>query len=81
MTPATAIPVAMVHSILPLRRLTGSHKGPKLFKDVNIESGISDEDQLYDLNNDPQELHNLAEQYPDKPAQLKALLQKEKAAY
>lgn len=56
-------------------------KGPALLREVNIESGISNEDQLYDLNNDPQELHNLAKQNPDKLAQLKALLQKQKAAY
>lgn len=51
-------------------------KGPKLFKAVNIESGISDEDQLYDLNNDPQELHNMAQEFPRKVKDLKTYLDK-----
>lgn len=56
-------------------------KGPRLFKAVNIESGISKEDQLYDLNTDPQELHNLAKKNPARLAVLKNLLQKIKNAY
>ncbi|HXS55033.1 MAG TPA: arylsulfatase [Hanamia sp.] len=53
--------------------------GPALMKEVNIETGYSKEDQLYDLKNDPQEAHNLARQNPQKLEELKLLLDKIKA--
>ncbi len=53
--------------------------GPAILPGVNIESGISQEDQLYNLKNDPRELHNLARAYPQKVAELKKLLEKTKA--
>jgi len=53
--------------------------GPALMKEVNIETGYSKEDQLYDLKNDPQEEHNLARQNPQKLEELKLLLDKIKA--
>ncbi|MFT4205110.1 MAG: arylsulfatase [Chitinophagaceae bacterium] len=56
-------------------------KGIKLSKEESLESGISDEDQLYDLNNDPQELHNLVQRNPEKLLELKTLLQKRKDEY
>jgi arylsulfatase A len=53
--------------------------GPALMKDVNIETGYSNEDQLYNLKDDPKELTNLALKFPDKVKELKALLEKTKA--
>ena len=53
--------------------------GVPLMKEVNIETGFSKEDQLYNLKNDPQELNNLATKNPKKLAELKALLAKTKA--
>ena len=41
---------------------------------VEIETGNSTEPQLYNLNNDIGEKHNLAAQYPEKVKDLKALL-------
>ncbi len=55
--------------------------GPALMKAVNIESGYSKEDQLYDLKNDPQELHNLASKYPEKLLELKNLLKKTEESF
>ncbi|HET7117479.1 MAG TPA: sulfatase-like hydrolase/transferase [Hanamia sp.] len=55
--------------------------GPALMKYVNIESGYSKEDQLYNLKDDPQELHNLALKYPDKLLELKNLLKKTEDSY
>jgi arylsulfatase A len=49
-------------------------KGPALLKDVNIESGYSKIDQLYNLQDDPRELHNMATKYPEKLLELKNLL-------
>lgn len=51
-------------------------KGPKKFEDVNIESGIDGQAQLYDLEKDPGEKNNLALQYPDKVKALDVLLKK-----
>jgi hypothetical protein len=48
-------------------------------KAVNIETGYSKKDQLYNLKDDPRELKNLASKYPDKVKELKALLSKTKA--
>ncbi len=47
-------------------------------EEVNIETGYSNSDQLYDLKNDPSEKHNVAAQFPEKVKQLKALLKKVK---
>ena len=55
--------------------------GPALLKDVNIESGYSKDDQLYNLKDDPQELHNLASRSPEKLAELKNLLKKTEDSY
>jgi arylsulfatase A len=54
--------------------------GPALMKAVNIESGYSKEEQLYNLKDDPKELNNLASKFPEKLKELKALLAKTKAA-
>lgn len=53
--------------------------GPTLMEEVNIETGYSKEDQLYNLKVDPRELDNLALKYPKKVAELKALLEKVKS--
>ena len=50
--------------------------GPAVLKEVNIESGYSKEDQLYNLKDDPQELHNIAKEYPEKLLELKNILKK-----
>ena len=55
--------------------------GPALMKAVNIESGYSKEDQLYNLKDDPQELHNVAKKYPEKLLELKDLLKKTEDSY
>lgn len=55
--------------------------GEPLMVDVNIETGYSNQEQLYNLNNDPAETKNLASQYPQKVKELKALLQKEKERF
>jgi arylsulfatase A-like enzyme len=55
--------------------------GPALMTEVNIESGYSKEDQLYNLKYDPRELHNLALKNPDKLAALKNLLKKTENNY
>ncbi len=51
-------------------------QGVAVFKDVNIESGYSNQDQLYNLKDDPRELHNIAEKYPEKLLEIKNLLKK-----
>ncbi len=56
-------------------------KGRALLKDVNIESGYSNEEQLYNLKDDPQELHNFAAKNPEKLAELKNLLKKMEESY
>lgn len=55
--------------------------GPALMKEVNIETGYSKEDQLYNLKEDPQELHNVALKYPEKLAELKNILKKAEDSY
>ncbi|WP_461533190.1 sulfatase family protein [Sinomicrobium sp.] len=42
------------------------YKGPTLNEMVNIELGNADEFQLYNMNNDKAQQHNLAEQEPEK---------------
>jgi arylsulfatase A-like enzyme len=51
-------------------------KGPKVFREVDIESGIDDQPQLYDLDKDPGEKNNLAAAHPEKVKELADLLQK-----
>jgi len=51
-------------------------KGRALLKDVNVESGYSNSDQLYNLKDDPRELHNLATKFPEKVLELKNFLKK-----
>ncbi len=46
---------------------------------TQTETGLDPEDQLYDLTNDRGEKNNLATQHPDKVAELKAILDTEKA--
>lgn len=41
-------------------------KGPAVNEAVNIETGLSQEPQLYNLKEDKEELHNLAEEHPEK---------------
>lgn len=53
-------------------------KGPAIFPWVNIASGISEEDQLYNLKEDPQESVSLAKKHPEKLEELKALLKGER---
>ena len=48
-------------------------------KEVNIETGYNNEEQLYNLKDDPKELTNLALKLPGKVKELKALLEKTKA--
>jgi arylsulfatase A-like enzyme len=49
-------------------------QGPAYNKNTNIETGNHPEPQLYDLAEDPGERRNLASQFPDKVAELAALL-------
>lgn len=42
------------------------HEGPALMKEVNIETGISPEYQLYNIAKDPQQQNNIAADNPDK---------------
>lgn len=51
-------------------------KGPALMGAVNIETGYSVQDQLYNLKKDPGERVNLAPKYPQRVQELKALLEK-----
>lgn len=51
-------------------------QGPKLIREVNIETGVEEQPQLYDLEKDPGEKNNLASRHPDKVKELAALLQK-----
>lgn len=55
--------------------------GMTLMKAVNIETGYSKEDQLYNLKEDPLEWNNLALKYPQKVTALKAVLEKIKGEY
>lgn len=55
--------------------------GPALMKAVNIETGYSSEEQLYNLKGNPEETYNLAKQFPEKAAELKSLLEKIKAKH
>ncbi len=46
------------------------YKGPKLFEQVNIESGNNDDFQLYNIKKDVGQQHNLAEREPAKVKEL-----------
>jgi arylsulfatase A-like enzyme len=47
------------------------HDGPAVMKNVNIETGYLPEYQLYDLADDPGELHNRALDNPEKLDEMK----------
>ncbi len=51
-------------------------KGPKINRNVNIELGNDPEPQLYDLENDLGEKHNVAAEHPEVVKELAALLKK-----
>ncbi|MEN7549477.1 arylsulfatase [Rapidithrix thailandica] len=53
-------------------------KGPKVFAYVDIESGYTEEPQLYNLNEDMGEEKNLAAEHPEKLEELKTLLEEVK---
>jgi arylsulfatase A-like enzyme len=53
-------------------------KGPRMNRDTNTELGNLPEPQLYNLKDDPGETKNLAEENPEKVAELKAILEKVK---
>src|SRR5699024_10186775 len=40
--------------------------GPAVFRNTDIESGLSEKPHLYNLNKDPEEQDNIASEYPDK---------------
>ncbi len=52
---------------------------PSYYEYTQIESGNSTEEQLYHLSEDMGEQHNVASEYPEKVAELKALLEQETA--
>jgi hypothetical protein len=45
-------------------------------KAVNIETGYSKQEQLYNLKENPEETYNLVKEFPKKAEELKSLLQK-----
>lgn len=49
-------------------------QGPDWFKNKKVESGISEEVQLYDLNNDPGETTNVAAEHPKIVQEMQAKL-------
>lgn len=51
------------------------HDGPVLFGDKGIETGNNPKPQLYDMEADIGQRENLAERYPEKVAELSALLE------
>lgn len=53
--------------------------GPKRIEVTATETGNDPEAQLYNLENDVRELHNLASTHPEKVKELQALLEAEKA--
>ncbi|MCA9152974.1 MAG: hypothetical protein KDA92_26910, partial [Planctomycetales bacterium] len=52
-----------------------AHPGPAVNRQVNIELGNANHDQLYDLSADPGEQHNVAAEHEDLVKQFKAELQ------
>lgn len=73
-----------VHNILSIVKGTWKYISPgecrPFLETVEIETGCSKEEQLYDLKNDPGERNNLATANPKKVKELKALLEKVKSA-
>jgi arylsulfatase A-like enzyme len=51
-------------------------KGPKINKNTNIELGVDPQPQLYNLENDLGEKHNLASEHPEIVKELADLLKK-----
>ena len=51
------------------------YEGPAVLNDVNIELGLSSEEQLYNLSNDPVQQHNIASANAKKLKELKALFE------
>jgi arylsulfatase A len=49
---------------------------PEWLKNKKVESGLEREPQLYDLQRDPGEVHNVANQHPEIVKALKAELKK-----
>lgn len=56
------------------------HKGPKVAWETGIELGNRPQPQLYNLEKDIAEKHNLAEEYPQRVEEMAALLEKLKKA-
>lgn len=50
------------------------YPGPKLFGDKSVESGNSNDPQLYDLSTDIGQITNVAVEYPEKLAAMQSLL-------
>ena len=55
--------------------------GGPLMKLVNIETGFTRQEQLYDITSDPGETVNVADKYPKTVAKLKRILHKTRQAY
>ncbi len=51
-------------------------KGPAKYDATNTETGLSQDEQLYDVGSDPGETKNLATEHPDRVAAMKAALAK-----
>lgn len=59
-------------------KFISAHDGPKTVPwGTGIETGFSDEEQLYDLNNDPDETNNIASDNPEILEKMKSLLDNE----
>jgi arylsulfatase A-like enzyme len=59
-------------------KFISAHDGPELVPwGTGIETGFSDEEQLYDLNNDPGETDNIASEKPEILEKMKSLLNDE----
>ena len=56
--------------------LIPAYKGNALSEQVNIETGIAPEAQLFDISSDPGQRSNLAQAQPEKLAEMKAAMQK-----
>lgn len=61
-------------------KLIEPHDGPKMNTNTNIELGHDLEPQLYNLENDLGERHNVAKEFPEKVEELLALLETIKSA-
>ncbi|PWE00399.1 sulfatase-like hydrolase/transferase [Marinilabilia rubra] len=56
--------------------ISPSNRGPLISWGVNIETGFAPAPQLYNLNEDPQEIRNIAEKHPELVSQLEKELNK-----